>query len=88
MSNTTTPPRIRFNWGFHDGTADEAEGRRTPGGNHHDKVYFDGYRRGRRFQKEGRSTLLSDAAWAERQDEARERKLLRQTRPELFPKRI
>jgi hypothetical protein len=65
----TFTPRIRFNWGFHDGAADQRRGfvalwNRGAVVHHHDGTYLAGYRAGQDAVKAGLSTESSDAAWA------------------------
>jgi hypothetical protein len=74
MSNTAGPEfedRVRFNWGFHDGTH-SASGA-VPVRNMHkhpDNVYAAGYRAGiASFKTLGYRAETSDAAWSEFQDD-------------------
>lgn len=69
-TKTLRPPRIRFNWGFHDGSADAERDKFQPGGiltpdrPHFDKLYEQGYRAGHEsFRLNGKRAATSDAAW-------------------------
>lgn len=64
-------PRVRFNYGFHDGAADQARGfvafwNRGPVARHFDQVYVEGYYAGQDAVKAGRSTESSQSAWEAR----------------------
>jgi len=57
-------PRIRFNWGFHDGTAEAQRGSLRDVTFHFDKVYAEGYRAGiEAFCATGTRPESSEAAW-------------------------
>lgn len=81
--------RVRFNWGFHDATAD-AEVKRLPmwhGKTHPDAVYVEGYEAGAAFFKEhGHRPESSEPAWVSRQEkrkvETERRKSVRAARPQ------
>ena len=38
--------RVRFNWGFHDGTLEATNGTTRDVSDHHDRFYADGYKEG------------------------------------------
>lgn len=62
-------PRIRFNWGYHDGASDVRNNRHKSQEwfrNHFDKVYLQGYDVGRRDMQNGEYTENSTRAWNER----------------------
>jgi hypothetical protein len=62
----STEHRIRFNWGFHDGTADAAANRRPlwDGKQHYDPVYAKGYEYGRNeYRMTGKRSPTSSDAW-------------------------
>lgn len=67
---TTAPKfeaRIRFNWGFHDGSAEAERGQVRNVAGHFDKPYATGYRAGvSAFRETGKRPESSDAAWATR----------------------
>lgn len=61
------PPRVRFNWGFHDGSADAERGRdpQWKPEAHHDAVYVAGYYGGRdAYRHHGVRPESSDEGWA------------------------
>ena len=69
MNNPSSgfPPRVRFNWGFHDGAGDAEDGREPPwkGKGHHDPVYVAGYHSGvETYRRLGVRPASSDDAWA------------------------
>ncbi|WP_404995403.1 hypothetical protein [Cupriavidus pauculus] len=56
--------RVRFNWGFHDGTRDKQDNRVRDMDSHYDRAYADGYVRGvLDFHNTGQRSATSDAAW-------------------------
>lgn len=60
--------RVRFNWGFHDGSLEASWGsdhiRNVT--NHPDSVYAEGYQRGvTEFQQTRERPTSSEAAWAD-----------------------
>ena len=58
------PNRVRFNWGFHDGSRDAQDARVRDMAGHYDPEYAAGYVRGvAAFEAEGQRPALSDAAW-------------------------
>ena len=58
------PPRVRFNWGFHDATADAEDKRARQVDPKHDPVYAAGYRFGLRdYHRQGRRAEHSDHGW-------------------------
>jgi hypothetical protein len=60
-------PRVRFNWGFHDGANAEKRGTVMPWestGNHFDPIYQAGVKYGRHYQQLGIYNEDSDIAWA------------------------
>jgi hypothetical protein len=60
-------PRVRFNWGFHDATAEAARGRVRDVSRHFDRTYAAGYAAGvRAMQGTTARPESSDSAWAER----------------------
>jgi hypothetical protein len=60
-------PRIRFNWGFHDGTAEAQLGNVRDMSGHFDSVYAEGYRAGlAAFRATGTRPESSEAAWLAR----------------------
>jgi hypothetical protein len=64
-------PRIRFNWGFHDGAADQRSGfvalwNRGAVAHHFDRTYVEGYYAGRDAVKAGLPTESSQPAWEAR----------------------
>lgn len=66
-SATKFTPRIRFNWGFHDGTAEAERGSVRNVSSHFDKAYAAGYDAGvAAFRETGTRPESSDAAWANR----------------------
>lgn len=57
-------PRVRFNWGFHDGTCDAQWSSERDVSNHFDFVYAEGYRAGiKAFSDTGVRPESSDSAW-------------------------
>jgi hypothetical protein len=66
--DTLKSPRVRFNWGYHDGASDYARKRprKWLHGHPHDKVYGQGYDYGYEDAMEGTYSESSDAAWASR----------------------
>ncbi|MGT2457666.1 hypothetical protein ACU4GI_32710 [Cupriavidus basilensis] len=63
------PDRVRFNWGFHDGTRDKEDGRVRDMDAHYDRTYADGYVRGvLDFHNTGERAASSDRAWESYQD--------------------
>lgn len=67
MSTTSQfPPRVRFNWGFHDAQHDMSEGRTPRDVIHHfDKPYAAGYMSGIvEYRETGVRNASSGAAWA------------------------
>lgn len=61
------PPRVRFNWGFHDGSADAERGRdpQWKPEAHHDPRYVAGYYFGRdAYRRHGARPESSDEGWA------------------------
>ncbi|MGA5726558.1 hypothetical protein ACPCHQ_21740 [Ralstonia thomasii] len=59
------PDRVRFNWGFHDGTRDKHDGQVRGVDTHYDRVYAAGYVRGvLDFHNTGFRAPTSDQAWA------------------------
>jgi hypothetical protein len=68
VSETKFGANTRFNWGFHDGAADQRSGfvalwNRGPRPQHFDPIYFAGYSAGQDAVKAGESTELSTPAW-------------------------
>lgn len=64
-------PRTRFNWGFHDGAADQrgnhvALWNRGAVARHFDQTYVAGYYAGQDAVKAGLPTESSQAAWEAR----------------------
>lgn len=60
--------RVRFNWGFHDGSRDGQEAKVRDMDTHYDKAYASGYVRGVLAWKNlGHRPENSDAAWLEYQ---------------------
>jgi hypothetical protein len=59
-------PRIRFNWGYHDGANEAKRERIRNVAGHYDKVYAQGYRYGVEDQTAGVYQGNSDKAWTER----------------------
>lgn len=56
--------RVRFNWGFHDGSGEASRGHVRSVDGHFDPVYAAGYVAGVKvFQDTGARPELSDAAW-------------------------
>lgn len=56
--------RVRFNWGFHDGSREAQCGSVRDMSRHFDPVYAAGYVRGvNEFQARGERPPLSDEAW-------------------------
>lgn len=71
VGKSVRTPRVRFNWGFHDGANAAARGWLTPWifGRHPDKSYEAGFEAGRAQQLKGQyvsGTTTSDAAWSVR----------------------
>ncbi len=62
--NNTVEPRLRFNWGFHDGAAD-AKWSRPYSHKHFDAVYLAGRQAGYVVAQNGEYTVntKSDDAW-------------------------
>lgn len=56
-------PRIRFNWGFHDGAGDHAKGTGRSMADHFDRVYAAGYVAGFQARADGLSCTSSQDAW-------------------------
>lgn len=57
--------RVRFNWGFHDGTLDAEQGWNRSVDGHFDAVYAAGFLEGRAsFGGSGAREATSDHAWA------------------------
>ena len=62
---TDFPDRVRFNWGFHDGTFDAERAKVRDVSEHFDEAYAAGYVRGvLDWKNTGKRAELSDAAWA------------------------
>jgi hypothetical protein len=62
--------RVRFNWGFHDGTGDANGGKVRDVRGHFDPVYADGYNRGvETFRTTGKRPETSEPAWQARTSE-------------------
>lgn len=94
-------PRVRFNWGFHDATADRTHARKRDRRTIRqgdlfclplwDKAYCEGYAAGWECDLSAGRPESSDAAWRENQSAkvtAREgRQALRDARPSLFASR-
>lgn len=92
MKNDSSSPRIRFNWGFHDGAHDKNRGidrRNIAQGELHclpkwDDIYNAGYMHGQSADMQ-RVPDTSEPAWkaykAQREKESTERKALRDARP-------
>lgn len=62
-------PRIRFNWGYHDGASDVRNNRHKSDEwfrKHFDKVYLQGYAAGWRDMQNGEYQENSTRAWNER----------------------
>lgn len=63
-------PRIRFNWGFHDGAANHAGRSYTDAAEfarkHFDREYARGYLAGFEAAQRGESTESSEPAWKAR----------------------
>jgi ribosome modulation factor len=57
------PPRIRFNWGYHDG-ANAAKQKRPYKYKHFDKVWLAGWQAGYEDERAGNYRESSDAAWS------------------------
>ena len=61
--------RVRFNWGFHDGTHDASRGQATQQNGHFDGVYAAAYRLGvASFDELKIRPETSDDAWRQYQD--------------------
>lgn len=58
-------PRIRFNWGYHDGAQTVLRHWRRHN-SHFDKIYFQGYQAGLRDAQSGTYVEDSTQAWKER----------------------
>jgi hypothetical protein len=57
--------RVRFNWGFHDGTLDAEQGWNRSVDGHFDAVYAAGFLEGRvSFRASGAREATSEHAWA------------------------
>jgi hypothetical protein len=68
MANTKSTldqPRIRFNWGFHDGAEHRRNRVRNVSG-HFDRIYAEGYRAGVSAAASGENTESSASAWKAR----------------------
>lgn len=65
MSNNAFPPRVRFNWGFHDAQYDAQERRRVRNmSDHFDKAYAAGYMSGiAEYRQTYQRNESSDPAW-------------------------
>ena len=61
-------PRVRFNWGYHDGASDFLNRRRRKwlNGHPHDKTYGQGYDYGYEDALRGEYSESSEAAWKSR----------------------
>lgn len=58
------PPRVRFNWGFHDASFEMAQGRARTLSANQDRFYVAGHVAGKLdFETTGQRSPLSDAAW-------------------------
>lgn len=83
------PPRVRFNWGFHDGAGEAQWGRVRDVSRHFDSIYADGYRRGVDTWRAARvRPESSEPAWQERLAEGEARRAIRAMRPETRQVRI
>ena len=71
-------PRIQFNWGFHDGTAEAERNALRDVGEFGNLIYAAGYKAGvKDYQKTGRRTELSNQAWLEFTKQVNEVPLMR-----------
>jgi hypothetical protein len=76
MKNHLTSPRVRFNFGYHDGAANKRANRQAMWlkcyqgngsmGSHYDKIYVEGYWQGHEAQAAGQYMESSQAAWSAR----------------------
>ena len=68
-----TEPRIRFNWGYHDGARDEQKNQLPmwEGKGHFDKIYVEGYKAGRTDVQREEYQGDSSQAWKNRPSRAR-----------------
>lgn len=93
------PPRVRFNWGYHDAVADSQRGNprsTVEKGEQNIKTvskqfnqhYYHGYKKGLEHFQAGSHEERSDRAWnehkAEEKDAAASRKALKDARPDPF----
>lgn len=97
---TLSSPRIRFNWGFHDATADKLRKRNRidiPQGKlfclpRHDKPYCAGYFAGQRADISQGKPESSEPAWREHKGEIEEKRTerarIRDMRPALWERRF
>lgn len=65
-STTLDAPRIRFNWGFHDGAAESRRNRIRNVSRHFDRIYAEGYQAGVSAAQRGDNTDSSAPAWKNR----------------------
>ena len=65
-SSALESPRVRFNWGYHDGALEASWGKVRSMSRHFDKIYAQGYEFGVEDFHEGKDTSNSNDAWKSR----------------------